>query len=106
MPEVIRPITPDQADRRRGRIPDAVIKVVNKMIEEAWDGERAVLQQSKVVIEICRETCESRDKIFERRWLYLEELYRSAGWEVEYDKPSTHDSYDPTFTFRRAKECR
>lgn len=42
----------------------------------------------------------SRQEIFDNRLLDVEDVFRSQGWKVEYDKPGYNESYPATFTFR------
>jgi len=42
----------------------------------------------------------NRAEIFDKGWLNVEEVYRAAGWAVEYDKPGFNESYSATFTFK------
>lgn len=40
-------------------------------------------------------------QIFDNGWLDVEELYREAGWAVEYDKPGHGETYPARFEFKR-----
>ena len=42
-----------------------------------------------------------RKEIYDKNWLDVEDVYESAGWKVEYDKPGYNENYEPTFTFSR-----
>ncbi len=39
--------------------------------------------------------------VCDNHWLDVEDVYREAGWVVEYDKPGYCESYEATFTFKK-----
>jgi hypothetical protein len=84
-------------------IPDNVIEVFNELIQENMRGKRAVILQEEVIKRILSRYYEepriTRETIYANDWLDVEDLYRDAGWQVVYDKPSIGDSYPATFTF-------
>ena len=41
--------------------------------------------------------------IFANSWLDVEDIYRNAGWDVEYDKPGYCENYEAHFVFRKKK---
>lgn len=43
----------------------------------------------------------SRQFIFDKHWLDIEDTYRKAGWNVEYDKPGYCENYDAYFVFSK-----
>ena len=104
----MKPITPDEVAAAQV-FPDGVIKSFNDCIASAWDGREAVFKQRDVVDCIEAECCHdcdgdhliSRDEIFKRGWLNIEETYRAAGWKVEFDKPCLHDHYEPFYRFTK-----
>ena len=54
-----------------------------------------------VAVKLMVEKGLNRNEIFNKGWLNIEEVYRSAGWKVNYDKPAYNESYDAYFTFER-----
>ena len=41
------------------------------------------------------------EKVFKNKWLDVEEVYRKAGWKVEYDKPGYCEDYEAYFVFEK-----
>jgi hypothetical protein len=48
-----------------------------------------------------RDGHQCRDAIFEHNWLDIEDIYRQAGWAVEYNAPAYNETFDETFKFSR-----
>lgn len=96
-----RPIRPEEVVCTG--IPDNVIEVFNELIQENMKGKQAVILQEEVIERILSRYYEepriARETIYANDWLDVEDLYRDAGWQVVYDKPSPYDSYPATFTF-------
>ena len=71
--------------------------------QENMRGKQAVILQEEVIKRILSKYLDeptiTRETIYENDWLDVEDLFRDAGWQVVYDKPSGHDSYPTTFTF-------
>ena len=102
MLEKTRPITPGQARSvKKTSIPNKVIASFNELIGQTWNGDEAKFKQDDVVSLIIKKMKGiSHEKIFKNGWLDVEEIYRQAGWKVEYDKPGFNETYPATFTFR------
>ena len=95
----IQPIRPDEVTHE---IPDFVIKIVNDLIKENWNGNNVYIAQKELVdaIESAPEfnlTC--RKDIFRKHWLDFEELYQNAGWNVVYKAPAIGENFEPYFKF-------
>lgn len=97
-----RPITPDEVKRT---VPEEVIDVWNALIQDAWDGQQAIISQTKAVtvIALHMNLCGNPGAVARNGYLDIECIYRDAGWVVNYDKPGYNESYTPTFTFRKKK---
>lgn len=105
----MKPITPSEvADQKLKDIPDFVIEIVNKLIASNFSGSRSCFQQEAVVAAILAAQPEgvTRQAIFNNGWLNFEEIYRQAGWTVEYDKPGYNETYAANFTFSKPREKR
>lgn len=104
MPEIkgppkMKPISPkDVPDAKKEQMPDAVLEAFNELISAEFSEGRAVVKQSEAVALISKKL-ERRD--WPTKWLNVEEIYRQAGWNVEYDKPGYNESYPATFTFTK-----
>jgi hypothetical protein len=96
----LKPITPREA--RAGRlisIPDGVVKVVNALIVEKFDGKRAVVRQDDILAAIESEHGYSRETVIAKRWLDFEDLFEQAGWKVTYDSPAYNETGPSLFRF-------
>ena len=81
--------------------PQDVFDIINKMINEAWDGEKAYLLQKKMANSIAMVLDVSTDYVYKSKWLDIEGFYRKVGWEVYYDKPAYYETYPASFTFKK-----
>ena len=103
MPDKVKPITPDEVvETRRDTLPDEVLAAFNELIAQNFSEYAATFSQDEVVKLIVSKMGCSRQRVFDERWLNVEDIYRGSGWDVEYDKPGYNESY-PTITFRRRK---
>jgi hypothetical protein len=99
------PITPKEVEATKsGLIPDEVFQIFNALIARDWDGHKAIVKQNEVVERVCQTLAISRMDAFDRHLLDVEAAYRSAGWDVEYDKPAYNESYEAFFTFKKGKK--
>lgn len=98
----VSPIRPDEvASQKQNEFPDWAIEVWNRLIAMAWSSGRAVVKQGDAVSAL-REANQGIDPIHD--FLEVEDIYRQAGWDVEYDKPGFNESYPATFTFAKPKK--
>jgi hypothetical protein len=105
----VKPIGPDDIPNQKLRdLPDAVIGAWNRVIARKYTGTPITIRQSEIIEEILSALNDGReqvltteDDVFKFGYLDVEELYRAAGWSVEYDKPAYNESYEPTFEFSR-----
>lgn len=94
-----KPITPAEATSKKlANIPDHVIEAFNTLIAKHYDGRSATVKQDEVLAAIVTDEI-TRSMVFENHWLDVEDIFRKAGWDVEYDKPAYNESYPATFTF-------
>ena len=101
---MVKPITPSEV---KIVIPDAVIIAVNRLIQDKWDGTKAIIKQDEIMELISSDREDDprpkRSEVYKHHWLDFEDLYRQAGWSVEYDKPGYNEDYDAYFKFERKK---
>jgi hypothetical protein len=96
------PIRPDQIDEmKRDALPQLVFDVFNELIAANWNGGRAVVLQKKAAKLIAERAKTATEEVYRRHWLDVEDAYREAGWDVDYDKPGYCEDYEATFTFRK-----
>jgi hypothetical protein len=100
---MIKPITPDQvASKKLEIIPSEVIEVFNKRIASSWSGHRSIVKVVDIVDDILLAMPNlTRDDIYNKNYLEIEDIFREAGWKVEYDQPDYSQDYDSFFTFKR-----
>lgn len=99
---MIEPIKPEEiAEAKAKYFPDFVIESVNALIAGCYTNGRANIKQKDIIAEIIKRGSITRDEIFDKGYLNFEEIYRSAGWSVNYDKPAYNESYDANFTFKK-----
>lgn len=104
MPKKVHPIKPEEIAAEKERtFPDAVFSSFNELITQNWDGSSATIRQHEVVALMVKRGLK-RAEIFDKGWLDVEDVYRSVGWDVEYDKPGYNESYSATFTFKRKRK--
>lgn len=102
--QVITPITPAQVSRKKAKlIPEAILNIFNEEIAKDFDGQSATVSQDQVVSRLVAKGF-IRDEIFDNKWLDIEEAYKTAGWNVRYDKPGFNEEYQATFTFSKKRD--
>jgi hypothetical protein len=95
------PIAPQEIQAlKTEQIPDEVFAVFNELIAENLHNRRATVLQKDVVAKLEARGL-TRDEIYKRRWLDVEESYREVGWKVTYDKPVYWggENFEPYFKF-------
>jgi hypothetical protein len=99
----VKPVTPDDVVALKGKIiPDVIIETFNEAIARNFNGGYAAIYQREIVAMLNAKNI-STEEIFRNRWLDVEDIYREAGWKVDYDKPAWNESYEANFTFRKKK---
>ena len=109
-----KPIAPsDVVSQKQSDFPPEVIERWNRLIAANYSGSRAVVKQGDAVDALLQVLSQSPDKflpqgatfdrstIYDLGWLEIEDIYRAAGWKVEYDKPAYNENYEATFMFRK-----
>lgn len=99
------PIKPEEVENAKIiSIPDAVFDVFNELIIKDMSSGVATVRQEEAV-KLIAERCECEpQKIYDNRWLDIEEAYRRVGWKVEYDKPAYNENYPALFRFQMKKK--
>lgn len=98
----IKPITPAEVTSAKlSKIPDEVIKAFNDLIVTEWDGYCSVIRQDEIIALVTARLKVKRQTVFDNKWLDVEDIFRQAGWKVEYDKPGYNETYEATFTFSK-----
>ena len=102
---MIEPIKPSEVKQI---IPEWVIKGANECIQKHYHHlhkESHFTQDALIDCILKYKPNEEIDRntLFNNHWLDIEPIYRIAGWEVEYDKPSYCETYPANFTFKIPK---
>lgn len=81
--------------------PPMVIEIFNDLIRKNWRNGRAIVTQTEAVANVASRMGISRGKVFDERYLDIEDAFRDAGWVVEYEQPCprSDDHFEPYFTF-------
>lgn len=100
---MVKPVSPGEVVvLKKKYIPDGVIEAFNLVIAKHYTGRSATFKQDEVVDLIVKTMGFERHEVFANKWLDVEELYEAEGWKVKYDKPAYCETYDATFTFKKA----
>lgn len=104
---MINPIKPDAVTKlgTPDEIPDDVISVVNKLVENHWDGSRSKIYQDKIVEEINKTRACPLNLSVDAKILNFENLYRNEGWIVEYIKPAYNQTGPSFFVFSKPEKA-
>lgn len=104
MPKILnRPIMPSEVVNHKYRnVPEIVFNIFNEQIASAWDGRKAIVRQDSVVRALTATEKYTREDIFCKHMLDIDEIYRQEGWKVEYDKPGHGETYGAFWTFTKA----
>jgi len=108
MTDQVKPLKPDEIVAAKAKyLPNEVIKAFNTLIARNWNGTEAVIRQDNVVTEIVKNFKANNiiiveSEVFNKKYLEVEEIFKSTGWIVVYDKPAYCEDYQATFTFRKA----
>jgi len=104
--DTVKPIRPSEVQNRKNEtIPDVVIEAFNELIVKGLNasGTHSTVKQSEAVALIHSKDSTLSGTLVDNGWLDVEDLYRCAGWEVEYDKPGYNESYPATFKFSKKR---
>lgn len=94
---MVEPIKPSEVTgKQQEALPDHVIETWNRMIAEAWNGSSATIMQNHAIKQLG-----GAGKGF--AWLNIEDIFRKAGWIVEYDKPGFNETYEASFKFSKKR---
>lgn len=105
-----QPIKPSEVGAAKAHVfPPEVFQAFNELIAAACvDGCSIVKQDDAVarIVELLGESLHEnpqcrRAVAFDRHYLDVEDAYRAAGWQVEYDKPAYFESYPASFIFTK-----
>lgn len=95
----VKPLAPNEVvEAKRELIPDVVIETFNTLLAERGASGYTTIYQDEVVAQLEEQGLTQSD-IYGHHWLDVEDVYREAGWKVEYDKPGYNETYRAFFRF-------
>lgn len=89
---------------KQKHIPEFVFDAFNELIATGFNGRSARVEQKDVIerIQFYAGYGEiDRQEIFDKGYLNIEDIYREAGWKVEYDKPGYNETYGAYWIFKK-----
>ena len=98
----VKPIKPTEVVKAKQTVfPDEVIEAFNELIVKDFRNGSAIVKQDEVTALICSKMNIHSQEVCDNHWLDVEDVFRKAGWRVEYDSPAYNESYPATFTFTK-----
>ncbi len=103
MSQIVRPITPDEAqEQAQNDMPGVVIEAFNTLITKYLKDGSATFPLHELMALIEGESRLNRNEIYDLGWLEIaENAFRAVGWEVVFDKPGHDESYASRYKFKR-----
>jgi hypothetical protein len=90
--------------QKQKNIPEIVFEAFNELIADNFtEGSAKVKQEDVINLILSKSGFLSRQEIFDKGWLNIEDVYRGQGWKVEYDKPGCYETYSAFFKFKAKK---
>ena len=96
----VKPIRPEEI---KVEIPDIVITAVNQLIQEEWNGTKAVVYLKDIKSRICELDLTINLNDMPSNAYDFEDLFAEYGWEVVYESPTIHETWDEYFEFTKKK---
>lgn len=97
----------DVLKKRVETIPDYVIDAFNDLLTENYQEDETIIEQEDVIRKILEYSTDdelTRETIFKKHYLDIENLYRNNGWEVNYKKPMFNEHFKAYFVFKSKKD--
>lgn len=94
----VQPIRPDEIASLK-TFPDQVIEAFNELIVEKMVCGTAIVMVDDAINRIVAKMHIPRQTLFDKHYLDVEDVYRSAGWKVVFDKPGFNETYKAFYTF-------
>lgn len=78
---------------------DVVVGVFNTLLQDAFDGHRAVITQNSAVEAVARALGIPQAEVLSGGYLNVEYSFRRAGWRCNYVKPDFNSLDEAKFIF-------
>jgi hypothetical protein len=99
----VKAITPNEVvAEKQKHLPNAVFEAFNELIAAHYTGRMSEFTQDEVmnrILDKMKTKAVTREVVLNKGWLNVEEVYRHAGWDVEYDRPGYNENYAAKFIF-------
>ena len=96
-----KPISPSEVyEQKLKNWPSEVFDVWNRLIADNFDGESSVILQ-KDAAKALKDCTRDNGFGFSMKYLYIEEIYRQAGWKVHYEKAAYNETFDSYYEFSK-----
>lgn len=93
--------TPDDAlAQHSATIPEEIFEIVNGFLAERVHNRTIEIEQREIAAKL-ELTDISEAQAISHGWLDFEDVYKKAGWIVNFDKPGFNESYQPIWTFEK-----
>lgn len=94
------PIKPEDVVELKSKIiPEEVFEAFNQCIAQNFLNGMAKVLQDDVMSLICQKLGIHSDAVYKKGYLDIEEIYKAAGWKVNYNKPEYNESHGSYFEF-------
>ena len=101
---MIEPIKPTEVKAPVRVFPDKVIEAINELIAEnfsVYSGEKfCKIMMQDAAARVAKKMKIKKQLVFDKNYLDIEEVYREAGWQVEFHKLPYYETGDNYFIFR------
>jgi len=101
-----RPFTPAEAKTifENEIIPASVINAVNALLAENYTSGTIELLKDDIIARIIKlDSKLDRQTILDKNYLDFENIFREAGWTVEFDTPDYTENFPQNFKFKQKK---
>jgi hypothetical protein len=98
----IEPITPQELNESLGEIfPVAVITSFNNLLKEKYRGDNSIIIKVDEAVNriLSLDDSLTRNILFEKKYLDIENLYRKFGWSVTFNSPDRDENFDSYYVF-------
>ena len=97
-----KPFSPQDVEKNKiTAFPEEVIDEFNKMITKNYSGGSSTVVMKEIANAIASRMDIDVGEVYRNHWLDVEDVYRKAGWKVEYDKPVYNETYHAFFKFTK-----
>lgn len=99
----MKALTPSEAAvaKAQREFPDFVVDAFNQCILASILNGTYEVEQEEVIMRMMSLNPQlSREEIFDKHYLDVEDYYRSAGWEVVYHKPAYYEEWKAYWEFK------